>query len=92
MNIYVRNLSLETTVEDLRRAFERFGQVANATIITNKVTGISRGYDFVEMPNQAEADAAISGLDGKELKGMQVVVKKALPRGRRGGRRPSGSY
>ena len=83
MNIYVGNLSREATVEDLRHAFERFGQVASATIIRDKGTGISLGFGFVEMPNQAEADTAISGLNGKELKGRRIIVDKARPRGRR---------
>jgi RNA recognition motif-containing protein len=52
MNIYVGNLSRETTVDDLRHAFEPFGQVADARIITDRVTGISRGFGFVEMPNE----------------------------------------
>ena len=74
MNIYVGNLPLEVTAEDLRRAFEGFGQVTDASIITNKVTGISRGFGFVKMPNRAEANAAVSGLGGKELKGQQIFV------------------
>ena len=92
MNIYVGNLSRETTAEDLRHAFEGFGQVASATIIRDKVTGAPRGFGFVEMPNKAEAHAAISGLNGKELKGRPIIVNEARPRseGRRGdGRKPS---
>ena len=86
MDIYVGNLSQQTTVEDLRHAFEGFGQVASATILRDKMTGQSRGLGFVEMPNKAEADAAISGLNGKELKGQPIVVNEARPRseGRRG--------
>ena len=92
MNIYVGNLSRETTAEDLRYAFEGFGQVASATIIRDKVTGVPRGFGFVEMPNKAEARAGISGLNGKELKGRPIIVNEARPRseGRRGdGRKPS---
>ncbi len=92
MNIYVGNLSPETTGEDLRHAFEGFGEVASATIIKDKISGRSRGFGFVEMPSKAEADAAISGLDGKELKGQKIIVNEARPRpeGRRGGgRKPS---
>lgn len=87
MNIYVGNLSREVTEEDLRHAFEGFGQVASATIIRDKVSGRSRGFGFVEMPNKAEADAAISGLNRKELKGQQIIVNEARPRSedRRGG-------
>ncbi|GAJ08118.1 unnamed protein product, partial [marine sediment metagenome] len=58
MNIYVGKLSQEAIAVDLRHAFERFGQVASATIIRDKVTGRSRGFGFVEMPNEAEAEAA----------------------------------
>lgn len=94
MNIYVGNLSPEATEEDVRHAFERFGQVASATIIRDKVSGQSREFGFVEMPNEAEAHAAISGLNRKELKGQQIIVNEARPRseGRRGGGRPSRGY
>jgi len=87
MNIYVGNLSPETTVEDLRYAFERFGQVASATIIRDKMSGRSRGFAFVVMPNKAQAHAAISGLNRKELKGRRIIVNEALPHseGRRAG-------
>jgi len=74
MNIHVGNLSPEVTSEDLRHAFERFGQVASATIIRDKVTGRSRGFGFVEMPNEAQAQAAISGLNEKTLKGQTLTV------------------
>jgi RNA recognition motif-containing protein len=91
MNIYVGNLSRETTEEDLRHAFEGFGQIASATIIKDKMSGRLRGFGFVEMPNKAEAQAAISGLNGKELKGQRIIVNEARPRseGRRGGRAPA---
>ena len=82
MNIYIGNLSPEVAVEDLRHAFEPFGRVADATIIRDKVTGASRGFGFVKMPNEAEADAAISSLNRKLLiKGQRIFVKKARPRG-----------
>jgi len=81
MNIYVGHLSRETTAEDLRRAFEQFGQVVDAKVIIDRLTGISRGFGFIEMPNEAEARAAINSLDGKELKGQQILVNKARPRG-----------
>ena len=94
MNIFVGNLSREATVEDVRHAFERFGQATSATIIKDKVSGQSRGFGFVEMPNEAEAHAAISGLNRKELKGQQIIVNEARPRseGRRGGGRPGRGY
>lgn len=88
MNIYVGNLTREATEEDLRKAFEAFGQVASSKIITDKFTGDSRGFGFVEMPSSPEAQAAISGLDGKDLKGGNLRVNEARPRSddRRGGR------
>jgi len=89
MNIYIGNLSQEATVEDVQHAFEGLGQVASATIIRDRMSGRSRGFGFVEMPNKAEAHAAISGLNGKELKGHPIAVNEARPRpeGRRGGGR-----
>jgi len=87
VNIYVGNLSYEATEQDLRQAFEAFGQVASATVIMDKATGRSRGFGFVEMPAEAEAQAAIQGLDGTELKGRRINVNQARPRpqGGRGG-------
>jgi len=87
MNIYVGNLSYEVTEEDLRLAFEPFGQVESATIIKDKYSGGSKGFGFVEMPAKAEAQSAIDGLNGKELKGRALNVNEARPRseGRRGG-------
>ena len=87
MNIYVGNLSRETPEEDLRQAFEAFGQVGSVKIIKDMYTGDSRGFGFVEMPNGPEAKSAISGLDGKDLKGRTLKVNEARPRSddRRGG-------
>ena len=87
MNIYVGNLSHDTTEEDLQQAFEAFGQVASARIIKDNVSGESRGFGFIEMAVEDEAKAAISGLNGKELKGQMLKVNEARPRseGRRGG-------
>jgi RNA recognition motif-containing protein len=95
MNIYVGNLSYEVTEEDLRLAFEPFGQVESATIIKDKYSGKSKGFGFVEMSSKAEAQSAIDGLNGKELKGRTLNVNEARPRtesrrdrgGRGGGRR-----
>jgi len=94
MNIYVGNLSREVTEEDLRQAFEAFGQVASVTVIKDKFSGESRGFGFVEMPAKAEAQSAITGLKDKELKGRTLKVNEARPRSenRRGGRRPSGGW
>jgi RNA recognition motif-containing protein len=91
MNIYVGNLSREVTEEDLRHAFEDFGQVVSATIIKDKFSGQSRGFGFVEMPARTEAQAAIADLNGKELKGRTLRVNEARPRPevRRGGGRRS---
>ncbi len=92
MNIYVGNLSHEVTEEDLRQAFEAFGQVTSAKIITDRYTGESRGFGFVEMPTKAEAQSAITELNGKEVKGLTLNVNEARPRpkGRRGGGRQGG--
>ena len=87
MNIYVGNLAHELTEDELRQAFVAFGQVASVAIIKDKFTGQSRGFGFVEMPTKAEADAAIAGMNGKDLKGRAIVVNEARPRtdDRRGG-------
>ncbi len=89
MNIYVGNLSYEVTEDALREAFEEFGTVESATIIKDKFSGKSRGFGFVEMSSKAEAQSAIDGLNGKELKGKALNVNEARPRpeGRQGGGR-----
>ncbi|MBW1740930.1 MAG: RNA-binding protein [Deltaproteobacteria bacterium] len=89
MNIYVGNLSHETTEKDLRDAFEPFGHVESAKIITDKYTSKSRGFGFVEMPSRTEGESAISGLKDEELKGRRLNVNEA--RSRPGGRRGPGS-
>jgi RNA recognition motif-containing protein len=80
MNIYVGNLPREASEDDLREAFEAFGEVTSVKIITDRFTGDSRGFGFIEMPNSPEAQSAISGLDGKELKGRSLRVNEARPR------------
>ena len=80
MNIYVGKLSYEVTEEDLRLAFEPFGQVESATIIKDKHSGQSKGFGFVEMADKAEGQSAIDGLNGKELKGRALNVNEARPR------------
>ena len=93
MNIYVGNLSYSVTEDDLRQSFEAFGQVASVSIIKDKFSNQSKGFGFVEMPSQEEAQAAISGMNGKELKGRAMNVNEARPRTddrRGGGRRPGG--
>jgi len=89
MNIYVGNLSFNTTEEQLRQAFESFGEIKSVSIITDKFTGESRGFAFVEMPDKEAAAAAISGLNGQELNGRKLNINEARPRtdrGDRGGR------
>jgi RNA recognition motif-containing protein len=89
MNIYVGNLSDDVADENLRQAFESFGEVTSAKVIKDKYTGRSRGFGFVEMPTQSQAQTAIKSLNGKELLGKQISVNEARPRsneGRSGGR------
>ncbi|TDJ31317.1 MAG: RNA-binding protein [Gammaproteobacteria bacterium] len=88
MNIYVGNLPYSATEDDLREAFAAFGEVANVQLITDKFSGQSKGFGFVEMPNNAEADEAIKGLNDTELKGRNIKVNQAKPRGERPARRP----
>ena len=96
MNIYVGNLAREVTEEDLRTEFSAFGQVASVTVLKDKFTGETRGFGFVEMPTAAEAQAAIDGLNGKDVKGRTLNVNEARPRreggpgGGGGGRGPGG--
>ena len=80
MNIYVGNLSRELMETDLREAFEAFGEVSSVKIITDRYTGESRGFGFVEMPTKADAESAIAGLNDKELKGRKLNVNEARPR------------
>jgi RNA recognition motif-containing protein len=93
MNIYVGNLSNEVTEEDLKQAFEPFGEVESVKIIKDKYTNRSKGFGFVEMPSKAEGQSAIDDLNGKELKGKALNVNKARPRpeGRGRGRGYGGS-
>jgi RNA recognition motif-containing protein len=86
MNIYVGNLSYDVTEADLRAAFEAFGAVASVSIIKDQYSGQPRGFGFVEMPSASEAQAAISGLHGKDLMGRTLNVNEARPR--EGGSRP----
>ena len=92
MNIYVGNLSYEVTEEDLKEAFGVFGEVDTAKVIKDNYTGRSKGFGFVEMSDKSEAQSAIEGLDGKDLKGRSLKVNEARPRAdnRRGGARPGG--
>ena len=84
MNIYVGNLSFEVTETSLQDAFAEFGEVASARVITDRMTGRSRGFGFVEMTNNTEAEAAIQGLNGKDFQGRALTVNEARPREDRG--------
>ena len=83
MNIYVGNLSYSLTESELRNAFAQFGDVSSVKILTDRETGRSRGFGFVEMPNQAEGAAAVAYLNGKDLDGRALRVNEARPRERR---------
>ena len=93
MNIYVGNLSYGVTEEDLKEAFESFGEVETVKIIKDRYSGESKGFGFIEMPDKNEAQSAIEGLNGRELKGRKINVNEARPRSegyRDGGRRGGG--
>jgi cold-inducible RNA-binding protein len=80
VNIYVSNLAYSATDDDLRQLFESYGEVDTIRIITDRDTGQSRGFGFVEMPDSAAAKAAIHGLQGKALAGRSLTVDEARPR------------
>jgi cold-inducible RNA-binding protein len=80
MNIYVGNISRDVTESDLKEAFGAFGTVQTAAIIKDKMTGETRGFGFVEMPNKDEAEKALAGLNGRDLKGRNLTVNEAKPR------------
>ncbi len=86
MNIYVGNLSFDETESSLEAAFAAHGEVASARMITDRESGRPRGFGFVEMPNQGEAEAAISALNGKDMNGRTLTVNEAKPREERGPR------
>lgn len=80
MNIFVARLNFKTGHEELQRAFSQFGEVTSAKIITDRETGRSKGYGFVEMPNDDEGNNAIAALNETELDGRTIVVKPANPK------------
>ncbi len=88
MNIYVGNLPYNLTEDDLKAAFSEFGEVSSASIIMDKMSGQSKGFGFVEMPDNAEADQAIKALNESALNGRNIKVNQARPRGERSPRRP----
>jgi RNA recognition motif-containing protein len=90
MNIFVGNLSFETTDEDLRTEFAAFGELTSVNVLKDKFTNRSRGFAFVEMPNKEEAEKAIAALHGKSINGRTINAAEAKPRedkpaGQRGG-------
>lgn len=94
MNIYVGNISSQLTEEEVNKEFSSYGELTSVRLIKDKFTGENKGFGFVEMPKDEEAEAAIAGLNGKELKGKELKVNKARPRtensrnGRGGSRTP----
>ena len=80
MNIYIGNLSFDATEDQLRQAFEGYGEVSSVNIIKDKYTGESRGFAFVEMSGQDEAQAAIAGLNGQDMNGRALNINEARPR------------
>lgn len=103
MNIYVGNIPHVMSEDDLRQTFQEFGEVDTVNVIKDNLTGRSRGFGFVEMPNQEEGNAAISALNGKEVRGRVLTVNEARPRpegsrqgagggGRHGGRGGGARY
>jgi RNA recognition motif-containing protein len=87
MKLYVGNLSYSVTEDDLQALFSEFGEVESANIIKDQMSGQSKGFGFVEMPDNSEADKAIKALNGKELKGREIKVNQAKPRGDRPSRK-----
>jgi cold-inducible RNA-binding protein len=83
MKLYVGNMSFDVQEDDLRQAFGKFGQVESATIIMDKFSGRSKGFGFVEMSTKEEGQAAIDGLNGKDLKGRALNVNEARPQEKR---------
>jgi RNA recognition motif-containing protein len=80
MNIYVGNLSYGMSEDELRDAFGAFGEVSSVKILMDRETGRSRGFGFVEMPNQSEAETAIAQLNGKDVEGRALRINEARPR------------
>jgi RNA recognition motif-containing protein len=80
MNIYVGNLPYQTTEDDLRSAFAEYGEVSSVNIVKDRFSGESRGFGFVEMSSDDEANAAIAGLDGKDYQGRTLKINQARPR------------
>lgn len=90
MNIYVGNLSPDVTEDDLKEAFEAFGKLESVNVIKDKFSGAPRGFGFVEMPSKEEAQSAIEGLNGTDLKGQSLTVNEARARTQRPGKTRAG--
>ncbi|HNW16259.1 MAG TPA: RNA-binding protein [bacterium] len=92
MNIYVGNLAYNLSEDELKAAFEAFGKVESARFVTDRDTGRSKGFGFVEMPNKDEATKAINALNGTELQGRTLTANEARPREERAPRTGGGNY
>ena len=92
VNIYIGNMSFDTTEDQLRQAFEGYGEVSSVNIVSDRETGRPRGFAFVEMSSQDEATAAISGLNGQDLNGRELNVNEAKPRPQSGNRPGANGY
>ena len=79
MKLLIRNLARTTTEEELREMFEGYGKLQSITVVKDKVTGLSKGFGFAEMPRQGEAKAAMKNLNGKDIDGRKIRVKKSEP-------------
>jgi RNA recognition motif-containing protein len=80
LNIYVGNLAYATTEDDLRAMFESHGKVDRVSVVTDRMTGRSKGFGFVEMPNNDEGQAAINALNGQDTQGRKLIVNEAKPK------------
>lgn len=80
MNIYVGNLSFDASEQDLKKAFEAYGTVESSSIIKDKLSGKSRGFGFVVMPDKSAAEAALAGLNGTDMLGRKLRINEARPR------------
>ena len=92
MNIYVGNLLFDVTEDELKELFAPFGQVTEVRLIMDKFSGKSKGFGFIEMPSKEEAEKAINGLNGKDMKGRPMTINEAKPKTDRGGGGGRGGY
>ncbi len=92
MRIYAGNLSYGVTEDELKAEFTTFGEVTSVTIPMDRYSGQAKGFGFVEMPNQSEAEAAVAALNGKAVKGRNLTVSEARPRTEGGPRGDRGGY